>query len=219
MELAIKMSAASKGAYKGEYSVSSGEVIDSDVLTQTHIHTNRVMTSNGPEIAEITSSSSAKTVFWVRFDSGRELKYTINSEIDLLKGQRVSLLFINSKANTRLVGIANHNSNEYTDLSTKERYASCLRPNKDKLQYTFAFGAGLLTAIAYMFDEFAKGPGVIGWIVLSGIIFIGCVLTAFLVYGPIAVLFGWLTDLGNFGKFKSEVKQNLIKLLTDGANQ
>ncbi|EOV6309506.1 hypothetical protein [Vibrio parahaemolyticus] len=30
MELAIRMSAASKGAYKGEYSVSSGEVIDSN---------------------------------------------------------------------------------------------------------------------------------------------------------------------------------------------
>ncbi|EJE8523606.1 hypothetical protein M5229_001727 [Vibrio parahaemolyticus] len=219
MELAIRMSAASKGAYKGEYSVSSGEVIDSNVLTQTHIHTNRVLTSNGPEIAEVSSSTSAKTVFWVRFDSGRELKYTINSEINLLKGQRVSLLFINSKATNRLVGIVNHNSNQYTDLSTKERFASCLRPNKEKLQYTFVFVSSLLTTFAYMFDEFAKGPDVIGLIVLSGFSFAAFVLIAFIGYGPLVALFGWLTDLGSFGKFKSEVKQNLIKILVDGANQ
>ncbi|TOO00926.1 hypothetical protein CGH44_23265, partial [Vibrio parahaemolyticus] len=108
MELSIKNSAVSKGASKGEYSVSSGEIIDSNVSTQTHVNSTRAITSNGPEISEISTTTTTKTVFWVRFDNGRELKYTINSEIDVLKGQRVSLLFIKGKKESRLVGIANH---------------------------------------------------------------------------------------------------------------
>ncbi|HCG5682338.1 hypothetical protein ACSTK7_19580 [Vibrio parahaemolyticus] len=214
MELAIKMSAASKGAYKGEYSVSSGEVIDSDVLTQTHIHTNRVMTSNGPEIAEITSSSSAKTVFWVRFDSGRELKYTINSEIDLLKGQRVSLLFIKGKKESRLVGIANHNSNQYTDMANREIFVKCLRPNREKIVTFFLLllGGGLTKHFIYNPLIEHNEP--------FSMLFIACLFGgAFLSMGVYFVisLFILITDSA-YRTFRKEVKQNLIKILTNGAN-
>ncbi|ELA6983694.1 hypothetical protein [Vibrio parahaemolyticus] len=215
MELAIKNSAVSAGASKGEYSVSSGEIIDSNVSTQTHVNSTRTITSNGPEISEISTSTTTKTVFWVRFDNGRELKYTINSEIDVLKGQRVSLLFIKGKKESRLVGIANHNSNQYTDMVNREIFVKCLRPNRDKIVMFFWFllGGGLTKYFIYNPLIENNAP--------FSMLFFACLFGgAFLFMGVYFVisLFTLITDSA-YRTFRKEVKQNLIKILTDGANQ
>lgn len=83
VNLSFKESSSATGASSGEYSVLSGEVIDSNVPTQTHIESSHTMTSIGPVIHEVGSRSTTKTVFWIRFDSGREVKYSINRQLYL----------------------------------------------------------------------------------------------------------------------------------------
>ncbi|HCH1032433.1 TPA: hypothetical protein NKY93_002790 [Vibrio parahaemolyticus] len=213
MELLVRNSSVASGGSKGEYSILSGEVIDSNVSTQTHINTRHAITSKGPEIAEISSSTTTKTVFWVRFDSGRELKYTINSEIDLLKGQRVSLLFVDGKSGlSRLVGIVNHNSMQYTNLADRKKYVECLRPNRGK---TINRVLLLLTAALtkyYVYDYMAENNVEMFWSI------VWCFFAGSLIYFGLfwVIAISLLVADTHYRTFKKEVNKNLVGVLQGG---
>lgn len=211
MALAVKYSSSATGGSSGEYSFSSGEVIDSSVSTQTNIETSHAMTSNGPVIHEIGSRSTTKTVFWVRFDSGKEAKYTIGGEIDILKGQRVSLIFVDGKANvSRLVGLANHSTMECINLVDPKKYVQCLRPNRGKIfnSVLLATTAGLVKY--FIFDPLNayEGNNAV-WMCLA-IIFGGSFIYVGLFY--LMALCLAIAD-SPYRTFKKEVSKNLTSIV------
>lgn len=99
MELAINHSKVKSGNGEAKYFVRTGQVISSNLESTTHTYSDTTVTGR----SYITSRTKKKTVFWLRFDNGQERKYVLNSDVDILTGQKISLLYLEGKKSTWLV--------------------------------------------------------------------------------------------------------------------
>ncbi|EKO3937312.1 hypothetical protein F7U68_003400, partial [Vibrio metschnikovii] len=150
MELAINHSKVRSGNGKAKYFVRTGEVISSNLESTTHTYSDTTVTGR----SYITSRTKKKTVFWLRFDNGQERKYVLNSDVDILSGQKISLLYLEGKKSTCLVGIANHTAGEYIPYFSRTEFRKVFKPNRENM--TLLASVGLVGSVALYHSEVLK---------------------------------------------------------------
>ncbi|MBF4365265.1 hypothetical protein, partial [Vibrio anguillarum] len=150
MELAIHHSKVRSGNGKAKYFVRTGEVISSNLESTTHTYSDTTVTGR----SYITSRTKKKTVFWLRFENGQERKYVLNSDVDILSGQKISLLYLEGKTSTCLVGIANHTAGEYIPYFSRAEFRKVFKPNRENM--TLLASVGLVGSVALYHSEVLK---------------------------------------------------------------
>ncbi|HGF7231473.1 hypothetical protein [Vibrio cholerae] len=206
MELAIHHSKVRSGNGKAKYFVRTGEVISSNLESTTHTYSDTTVTGR----SYITSRTKKKTVFWLRFENGQERKYILNSDVDILSGQKISLLYLEGKKSTCLVGIANHTAAEYIPYFSRTEFRKVFKPNRENM--TLLASVGLVGSVALYHSEVWKHDlNIAEWLVGGFFYAMGIFFVSGLVFLFIALI-QTILDF-DYYLFKKEVKNNLNKIL------
>ncbi|WP_100754082.1 hypothetical protein [Vibrio salilacus] len=206
MELAINHSKVRSGNGKAKYFVRTGEVISSNLESTTHTYSDTTVTGR----SYITSRTKKKTVFWLRFENGQERKYVLNSDVDILSGQKISLLYLEGKKSTCLVGIANHTAGEYIPYFSRAEFRKVFKPNRENM--TLLASVGLVGSVALYHSEVLKHDlNIAEWLVGGFFYAMGIFFVSGLVFLFIALI-QTILDF-DYYLFKKEVKNNLNKIL------
>ncbi|HAS3567201.1 TPA: hypothetical protein ACGF6J_003431 [Vibrio cholerae] len=206
MELAINHSKVKSGNGKAKYFVRTGEVISSNLESTTHTYSDTTVTGR----SYITSRTKKKTAFWLRFDNGQERKYVLNGDVDILTGQKISLLYLEGKKSTCLVGIANHTAGTCIPYFSRTEFSKVFKPNRENI--TMLTSVGLVGSAALYHSEVWKHDlNIAEWLVNGFFYVAGVIFVSVLVFLFIALI-QTILDF-DYYLFKKEVKNNLNKIL------
>ncbi|EGQ8127559.1 hypothetical protein [Vibrio parahaemolyticus] len=206
MELAINHSKVKSGNGKAKYFVRTGEVISSNLESTTHTYSDTTVTGR----SYITSRTKKKTVFWLRFDNGQERKYVLNGDVDILNGQKISLLYLEGKKSTCLVGIANHTAGTCIPYFSRTEFRKVFKPNRENI--TLLTSVGLVGSVALYHSEVWKHDlNIAEWLVggffyVAGVFFVSVLVFLFI------ALIQTILDF-DYYSFKKEVTSNLNKII------
>ncbi|WP_285331935.1 hypothetical protein [Vibrio parahaemolyticus] len=206
MELAINHSKVKSGNGEAKYFVRTGEVISSNLESTTHTYSDTTVTGR----SYITSRTKKKTVFWLRFDNGQERKYVLNSDVDILTGQKISLLYLEGKKSTCLVGIANHTAGKYIPYFSRTEFRKVFKPNRENI--TLLTSVGLVGSAALYHSEVWKHDlNIAEWLVGGFFYAMGVFFVSGLVFLFIALI-QTILDF-DYYSFKKEVTSNLKTMI------
>ncbi|MDF5219305.1 hypothetical protein P3652_04780 [Vibrio parahaemolyticus] len=206
MELAINHSKVKSGNGEAKYFVRTGEVISSNLESTTHTYSDTTVTGR----SYITSRTKKKTVFWLRFDNGQERKYVLNSDVDILTGQKISLLYLEGKKSTCLVGIANHTAGGYIPYFSRTEFRKVFKPNRENI--TLLTSVGLVGSAALYHSEVWKHDlNIAEWLVGGFFYAMGVFFVSGLVFLFIALI-QTILDF-DYYSFKKEVTSNLKTMI------
>ncbi|HBC3431977.1 hypothetical protein WOC12_06550 [Vibrio parahaemolyticus] len=206
MELAINHSKVKSGNGKAKYFVRTGEVISSNLESTTHTYSDTTVTGR----SYITSRTKKKTAFWLRFDNGQERKYVLNGDVDILTGQKISLLYLEGKKSTCLVGIANQTAGTCIPYFSRTEFRKVFKPNRENI--TLLTSVGLVGSAALYHSEVWKHDlNIAEWLVGGFFYAMGVFFVSGLVFLFIALI-QTILDF-DYYLFKKEVKNNLNKIL------
>ncbi|EGQ8475730.1 hypothetical protein GTP19_14285 [Vibrio cholerae] len=206
MELAINHSKVKSGNGKAKYFVLTGEVISSNLESTTHTYSDTTVTGR----SYITSRTKKKTAFWLRFDNGQERKYVLNGDVDILTGQKISLLYLEGKKSTCLVGIANHTAGTCIPYFSRTEFRKVFKPNRENI--TLLTSVGLVGSVALYHSEVWKHDlNIAEWLV-GGFFYVAGV---FFVSGLVFLFIALIQTILDFDyySFKKEVTSNLNKII------
>ncbi len=206
MELAINHSKVKSGNGEAKYFVRTGEVISSNLESTTHTYSDTTVTGR----SYITSRTKKKTIFWLRFDNGQERKCVLNGDVDILTGQKISLLYLEGKKSTCLVGIANHTAGTCIPYLSRTEFRKVFKPNRENI--TLLTSVGLVGSVALYHSEVWKHDlNIAEWLVGGFFYAMGVFFVSGLVFLFIALI-QTILDF-DYYSFKKEVTSNLKTMI------